>query len=256
MNDDQIPFRTGVIRPVECIREGWRLIKKDYWLFLGLSVVAAFIGGAAPFGILLGPMMCGVYMCLLRQTRNEKVSFELLFKGFDHFVQSLIATLIMIVPIMIIGVVGYVLMFVVIFASMPTKPGAPPDPNAAWTFIGAFSLFMLLMLIVSMAMSVLFFFIYPLIVDRKLQGIQAIKTSVAAARANLGGVLGLVLLNGLMTFAGLLACYVGAFFVMPIHFAAVLIAYRQVFPALEESNEPDQAKLDYDELPAEPEPPK
>ena len=45
-----------------------------------------------------------------------------------------------------------------------------------------------------------------------------------------GGLIGLVVLNFLMTLVGLLACYVGAFFVLPIHFAAVAVAYRQVFP--------------------------
>ncbi len=32
-------FNTGVIRPVECMKEGWELIKDEYWLFLGITFV-------------------------------------------------------------------------------------------------------------------------------------------------------------------------------------------------------------------------
>ena len=36
-----------------------------------------------------------------------------------------------------------------------------------------------------------------------------------------------------MSFVGSLACCVGMLFVMPIHYAAVAIAYRKVFPPVE-----------------------
>ena len=45
------------------------------------------------------------------------------------------------------------------------------------------------------------------------------------------GVVGLVLLSTLLNLLGVFACYVGVFFVMPIGFAMVSVAYRQVFPA-------------------------
>ena len=50
MND--IEFRTGVIRPLECFKEGWELIKPNYWLIFGITALA-MIGWAllrsAPF---------------------------------------------------------------------------------------------------------------------------------------------------------------------------------------------------------------
>jgi hypothetical protein len=49
--------------------------------------------------------------------------------------------------------------------------------------------------------------------------------------ANFWGVLGLVVLNNLLSILGVMACYVGAFFIMPVHFATIVVAYRQVFPA-------------------------
>jgi uncharacterized membrane protein len=56
-----------------------------------------------------------------------------------------------------------------------------------------------------------------------------------AGRANLGGVLGLLLLNALLGIVGVLLCVVGVYFYMPISFAATAVAYRRVFPAVPET---------------------
>jgi uncharacterized membrane protein len=74
-----------------------------------------------------------------------------------------------------------------------------------------------------------FTFAYPLIVDRRLSGVNAVKLSIKAAMANFWRLLGLLLINGVLSFVGILLCYVGVFFVFPITFAAIAIAYEQVF---------------------------
>jgi hypothetical protein len=250
MNDERPSFNTGAVRPVECLREGWGLIKNKYWLFLGISIVGVLIVSAPMVGLfLVGPIMCGIYICLFRHERGQFVKFEMLFRGFDYFVQSLIATLIMIIPALVILVPAYVMFFAAIISQMPKQaPGAPPpplDPSAIWTILAAFGLFFLVVMLVSIVLQVLFFFTYPLIVDRKLTGVQAIGASFRAAHANFGGVLGLVLLIALLGLVGVLACYVGAFFVLPIHFAAYAVAYRKVFPRSDEPTPDDPNVADY-----------
>jgi hypothetical protein len=232
MGDVQPSFRRGVVRPMECFRAGWELIKPNYWLFLGISVVGYLIASVVPFGILMGPMLCGIFMCLFAAQRGRPVKFEMLFKGFDHFVPSLVVSLLMMVPLLAVVIAGYVIMFVVLFASMPTKPGPAggPPPGVPVAFWLAYAGLILAILLVSLLIGVVFFFAYPLIVDRKLAAIPAIKTSWAAARANLGGVIGVVVLSLLLNILGELACCVGMFFVLPMHFGAVAVAYRQVFP--------------------------
>ena len=42
MNGDQ--FNRGAIRPVECVKEGWELIKNDYWLLFAVALVGGLIG--------------------------------------------------------------------------------------------------------------------------------------------------------------------------------------------------------------------
>ncbi len=86
------------------------------------------------------------------------------------------------------------------------------------------------MLIADANQGALFMFMYPLIVDRKLSGFEAIKLSMRAALANFGGVLGLMLLSFLLGMVGALACYVGLIFLYPLNFAMIAVAYRQVFP--------------------------
>src|SRR6266545_7080966 len=63
-------FQSGAIAPLECLKEGWATIKDRYWLFLGITLVTMLIGGAVPI-VLIGPMMCGLYMCLFAKMRGE-----------------------------------------------------------------------------------------------------------------------------------------------------------------------------------------
>jgi hypothetical protein len=180
------------------------LIKEKYWLFMGISAVGILIGSIGPMAILLGPMMCGIYLCLLARLRGEPVSFELLFKGFDYFAQSVIATLIQVVPVMLLLLPVYLIFFLLFMSKMPqagrrTSRGAPPvDPSE---FFSIFIIMMVVIFAISIVASVIgafFIFSYPLIVDRRLAALDAVKTSVRAVMANFGGVLGLLVVMGVL----------------------------------------------------------
>src|ERR1700682_1511708 len=126
MTPDNIQLRTGVIKPVECVKEAWALIKDQYWLFFGITFVGVFVGGAVPL-VLIGPMMVGIYLCLFRKMRGEPVDFGTLFKGFDYFAQSLIAALLQMIPVVVIVVPMYVIMVVLMILMMPHGGRADPD---------------------------------------------------------------------------------------------------------------------------------
>jgi hypothetical protein len=231
MSTNASEFTGGAVRPFECVNGGWQLIKDQYWLFLGITAVGILVGSVAPLGILMGPCMCGIHYCLIRQERRQRVEFAMLFKGFDYFVQSLIATLIMMVPMFILLVPFYIVFFVVMLRTMPDqRHNAHPDPSAALAMLGTMGGLFLAFFLIAMLIGVVFFFVYPLIVDRGLNGVDAVRTSARAAFANFWGILGLTLLNGVLGLLGALCCYVGAFFVLPISLAAVWVAYRRVFP--------------------------
>jgi uncharacterized membrane protein len=234
MTPDNIQFRTGVIKPVECVKEGWALIKDQYWLFLGIVFVGIFVGGAVPI-VLIGPMMVGIYICFFRRMRGEPVDFGVLFKGFDYFAQSLIAAVIQMIPLIVVMVPAYIIMFALMMTSMP-RGGGRMDPDASSrfliTFLGFELVFVTVICAVGITVGIFFLFAFPLIADRGLSGLDATKLSIKAGKANFGGILSLLLLNLAMGILGVLACYVGVFFLMPISLASYAVAYRRVFPAL------------------------
>lgn len=226
----EIPFRRNVVEPVSCIKGGWELIKNQYWLFVGMTLIGLLIGGVVPI-VLMGPMMCGLNLAFLKTRRGEPIEFGTLFKGFDYFGQSVIAAVLHTIPVVVIVVPAYILFYVFMFVSIAASSSGGGDPNPAALFgvMAMFGLFWLVVVAIIIIISIGFLFVYPLIVDRKLSAIDAIKLSFRAALSNFWRLLGMVLLTSVMTFVGLLACYIGAFLVMPIGYAAIAKAYEQVF---------------------------
>lgn len=221
-------FKRHAVQPVECLKQGWEMIKDQYWLFVGMSVVCVLIGNAVPLGILAGPMMCGLFLALLKQRAGEPVEFGTLFKGFDFFKDGMIAGVLHTVPMYLIIAPIYVI-YVAMLVTMSASGGRGQDPSAALGFMAVLGIWLPIMMILLIILSIGFAFVFPLIVDRRLSGVNAIKHSFKAGMANFWSLFGLLLLNGLLGFAGALVCGVGLYFVLPITFAALAVAYTQVF---------------------------
>lgn len=235
MTPDQNDFRVGVIKPVECIKEGWALIKDQYWLFFGITIVAMLLGGAVPI-VLLGPMMIGLFLCLFEKMGRQPFEFGLLFKGFDHFVSGLIITAIKVVPVIIIMIPFYVAMFGTMMATMPRDHATPDDMSRFMaSFFGVEIIFISAVVVVSICVEIFLMFAYPLVADRKLSGLDAVKLSLKAGKANFGGILGLLVINALLGILGVFLCFVGAYFYLPIAFASQAVAYRRVFPEVQQT---------------------
>jgi hypothetical protein len=194
-----------------------------------MCVVGVLIGNAVPLGILLGPMMCGLYLSFFKYRRGEPIEFGTLFKGFDFFGPSVIATLLHVVPIMAVVVPAYIFFYVTMLVSVAAQGGDEPNPAAMLGVLAVFSLFWLVVVVLIIVISIGFTFVYPLIVDRKLQGFDAVKLSFKAAMPNFFRLFLMQLLTGLLSLVGILFCYVGVFFVFPIAYGAIASAYEQVF---------------------------
>jgi len=235
MNPDTADFNSRAIAPVDCVKEGWAMIKDRYWLFFGIAVVGILIGSAVAI-ILMGPMMCGVFLCLLQRQRGEEVEFGTLFKGFDYFVNGLLVQLIKIIPMIVLMVPFYFVMFGVMMTTMPRHEANPQEASAfVFTFFVLEMVFVLVIMVVSILIELFFMFAFPLVVDRKLSALEAVKLSFKACKANFGGVLGLLLLNALFGFVGVLFCFVGVYFYLPVSFASYAVAYRRVFPEISQN---------------------
>lgn len=230
MTSEFAPFAKVSISPTAYIQEAWSRVKGQYGLFLGITVVGMLLGGAVPLGILLGPMLCGIYYCYRRQALGQPITFDLLFKGFDYFSEAFIASLLMVVISMVVMVPLMLILFFGFFATaLAGAMGHGAEDFAP--FMGCFVIagFFLLAMLISAIIGLLFTFTFPLILDRGMKGLDAVKLSFHAAMANFGGLLLLALVNGLLSFAGLCCCYVGAFLVLPITLGTHWICYERVF---------------------------
>jgi uncharacterized membrane protein len=98
--------------------------------------------------------------------------------------------------------------------------------------LGVFFTFFIVLVVIFVVVfiiSVGFTFAFPLIVDRRLGGLDAVKLSFKAGLANFWRLLGMMLLTGIMASVGMAFCIVGMFLVLPISYAAIAAAYEQVF---------------------------
>lgn len=217
-------FRTGVIKPVECVKEGWELIKNDYWVLFAVGLVGGIIGGFSMY-ILLGAMFCGIFYCYLQAIDGKPVSFDGLWKGFSYFAPGLVVTLFIVVPMIFVYGIIY---FPFIMAAVM---GSNLSEQEMMTLIFGAVAVDLVFIIIMVCFHTLLMFSFPLIVDRNLSGFQAMKTSARAVWNNLGGVVGLILVNFVLMIIGYLALCIGLYFVIPIMIAGNAVAYRKVFPA-------------------------
>ncbi len=222
-----IPYNRKAVDPIECIKAGWELVKPHYWLFVGMAFIAYAIGQAVPL-ILMGPMMAGFYFVLFAARRREPIEFASLFKGFEFFGPSLVATLLHMLPVMAIIIPTYLLFYVSIFVAAAAQSQSQNPAGMLGVFF-TFFLVMIVIFLLIIIISVGFTFAYPLIVDRRLNGLDAVKLSFKGAMANFWRLLGMMLLTGVMVTVGMAFCIVGMFLVLPISYAAIAAAYEQVF---------------------------
>lgn len=216
-------IQTGVIRPVECMKEGWELIKNDFWLFFGITIVGMILGGVTMY-ILLGAMMCGIFYCYLQKIDGKPVSFDELWKGFDWWVPGLIAVIFMVVPMFVI--MGIIYAPFIAAAVMGPKLS---ESELMGLLFGAFAVD-LVAVVVMVCFHTLLMFTFPLIVERNLGAFDALKLSAKGVWKNLGGIAGFYGVAFVLSLAGVLTCGIGTYFVIPIILAGTAVAYRKVFP--------------------------
>lgn len=223
-------FKTGVIRPVECFKEGWALIKDQYWLLFGITLLGVLIGGASMY-ILMGAMMCGMYYCYLQKIDGKTVELDGLWIGFQKWLPSLVLMLLIIVPMIFV----YIIIYVPFIAAVVMGQNLSPE-ELTGLFIGALA-FDMVVIVLMVCFHTLLIFSFPLIIDRNLGAWESITVSAKAVWKNLGGIAGMIGVAMVGSFAAVfLTCGLGAYFLMPIMLAGYAVAYRKIFPATGNSN--------------------
>lgn len=222
-------FNTGVIKPVECVKEGFELIKPDFWLLLAITFVGGVISGFSLY-ILLGAMICGIYYAYLKRIDGQSITFDDLWKGFGWWLPGFVVGLFFIVPMIILYAAIYVPLI------LAGAMGSRMSEDELITTIVVTLAVDLVLTVLMVCFHTLLMFAFPLIIDRNLGAIKAMTTSARAVMKNLGGVCGLIVVNFGLILAGYLALCIGIYLVIPVIIAASLVAYRKVFPRLDGVN--------------------
>lgn len=220
---NQLEFKVGVIKPVEVYKEAWEMMKPEFWMIFGITILGMLVGGIVPI-ILMGPMMCGVYLCLIDKVDRKPASIDKLFKGFDYFLPGLIVSVIVMVPVFIFLFAIYIPMIAMSIMG-PRLEQADVLPVIAGILLVEVVIGIFMTLLHS-----LLIFAFPLIVDRKLSGFQAVKLSARSVWANKAGVAGLFGVGIIVCFVGYMLLCVGIYLALPVIIMATTVAYRKVFP--------------------------
>ena len=215
------PKKTA-IGGASCYFEGKDLLGEQYFTFLGISLVGMLISGAVPL-ILVGPVYCGMAMCLVKQSQGSPMAFDDLFKGFDYFGQSIVAALVYFGATMVAFipfVIGYVAGMLMIAS------GEGP--------LIAIGVVMLILVIITSSFvtvigGIVFFFACNLIVERNMEGLPAIGLAFKGFMKNAFGITVAAVIGQIMMLIAAMLCFIPMLFVLPILLAGHFVIYKKVF---------------------------
>jgi uncharacterized membrane protein len=228
MNIDNIQFNRSAVSPLDCVSKGWEIVKPNYVMFLAIGFGVLILGCIPVVSwFLIGPILVGIYGALLKQYRGEQSDFGTIFSGFSQFVPALVIGILLILPGILLNTYNLGLRIAQALAIFDAS-GLTGSAATIFTIVGF--LINVIALVGSIIFGITFTFALPLLADKNLSLMETIKLSAKSGWANFGGLFLLFLLCGVMLIGGFLALCLGILFVLPIIYAAIIAAYRQVFP--------------------------
>ena len=139
--------------------------------------------------LIQGSMMAGFHIFCMKKLLGRPADFADLFKGFNFFVPALVASLVI----------------------------------SLFTFAGT-----LLCIIPGLVVAAMYKFTYLFIVDKRMDFWQAMQASHAIAKNDYFGFTMFLLAMVGVNILGVLCCIVGVFVTIPITFAAITVAYKEI----------------------------
>lgn len=219
------------VQPFSRLSRAKAILGDQYLTYVAVCFVALLIGGIVPI-VLIGPMMCGMFVCFRERMLGRPGGFDGIFKGFDKFAESLIASLVqtaisMVVIIPVYMVFAFVIMFLIL--GIDNAQNGPPSAGFLFGILAAYGgLFLTLGVLIAL-ISVPFTFVFPLVIDKNMQAMEAIGASWKAAKMNFMGIFYMHLLHMFIAGIAALCCYLPAFLFMPLAFGATYTLYQDIF---------------------------
>jgi predicted Ser/Thr protein kinase len=214
---DDILARDYTLDIGSCIRRGWKLLRANFWPFVGITaLLMALIAFASSANsahgpartssaeimsglalLLWGPLFGGFYLYLLKKIRGEKATVETVFSGFSH---------------------RFLHLFLGGFAS------------GLLTWLG-----FVCFVIPGIYLLIAWMFTLPLIADKQLDFWSAMELSRKVVTKHWFKFFFFGIFSLLYFFLGALAFGVGIFVTIPLVLASMMYAYEDVFGAATQS---------------------
>lgn len=177
------------------INQGWDLVFdnfKDFFIISLIYVILLLIVSSTIIikFIFAGPLSVGIFYIIFNKMRGKPINIGDISKGFNFFLAAVLADILITV---LVGL-GYILLII---------PG--------------------------IIVSALYMFAFPLILEKNMDFWEAMETSRKVVMKNLLEFSVFMLLMYILLFVGFLLVLVGFVVALPIVFAAVAFAYRDVF---------------------------
>ncbi|MBZ5624814.1 MAG: zinc ribbon domain-containing protein [Acidobacteriia bacterium] len=174
--------------PGRWVGAGWEMVKADIGNYILMALVFLALISVVPV-IIQGPLMAGFHIYCMKRILNRPAEFADLFKGFNFFVPALVASL-------LIGL---------------------------FSFAGT-----LLCIIPGLVVAAMYNFTYLFIVDKRMDFWPAMQASHAVVKNDYFGFTMFLLLTALVNLLGLVCCIVGVLVTVPLTFAAITVAYKEI----------------------------
>ena len=172
--------------PGKWIGEGWDMVKADMGPYVLISLIFVLLYGV-PF--IQGALIAGFHIYTMKKIMGRPAEFGDLFKGFNYFIPTLVAAL-------LIGL---------------------------FTFLGT-----LLCIIPGLVVAAMYKFTYLFIVDKRMDFWPAMEASHAIVKQDYFGFTMFLLLAVLVNMLGALCCIVGLLVSIPVTIAAITVAYKEL----------------------------
>ena len=176
------------VRAGHWIGEGWALVTQDLGNYVLLALVFVVLSSAVPV-ILQGPMIAGLHIFTMKKLMGRPAELADLFTGFNYFVPTLVASI-------LIGI---------------------------FVFCGT-----LLCVIPGLVVAAMYKFTYLFIVDKRMDFWPAMQASHAVVKRDYVGFTLFLILMALVNILGALCCIVGLLVSIPVTFAAITVAYKEI----------------------------
>jgi uncharacterized membrane protein len=167
------------------IGAGWAMVKADLGNFVLVAIIFSLLS-SVPF--IQGALIAGMEIYCMKKLLGRRAEFSDLFTGFNFFIPTLVAMLLI----------------------------------SLFTALG-----LVLCIIPGLVVAAMYKFTYLFIVDKRMDFWEAMQASHAVVKNDYFGFTMFLLAMAGVSILGFLCCIVGVFVALPVTFAAMTIAYQE-----------------------------